>query len=281
MFRGTAHIVLGSGLTVAGAVACLSFTRLPYFQSLGIPAALGVLVALFAALTLGPAVLTLGAMAGIFEPKRAMRTRGWRRIGTAIVRWPGPVLAAACALALVGLLALPGYKTSYDTRPYMPASAPANVGYTAAERHFSRARLEPELLMVETDHDMRNPADMLDPGPGGQGGVSRARRRPGADHHQAVGNAARPQLAGVRGQQFRAPPSSKTCTYQRDRADDLLKQAGELAKTINILKQQYVLQQQLAAATHSETQNFHDTHRHDQRPARQDRQFRRLLQADS
>src|SRR5205807_10134151 len=37
MYHGTAHIVLGSGLTVAGAVFCLSFTRLPYFQSLGIP----------------------------------------------------------------------------------------------------------------------------------------------------------------------------------------------------------------------------------------------------
>src|SRR5271154_2980209 len=161
MFHGTAHIVLGSGLTVAGAVACLTFTRLPYFQSLGVPAALGILVALFAALSLGPAILTLGAMAGIFEPKRAMRTRGWRRIGTAIVRWPGPVLVAACALALIGLLTLPGYKTSYDVRPYMPSSAPANVGYTAAERHFSRARLEPELLMLQSDHDMRNPADML------------------------------------------------------------------------------------------------------------------------
>src|SRR5208283_5141688 len=48
-------------------------------------------------------------------------------------------------------------------------------------------------------------------------------------------------------------------TYQRDRADDLLKQAGELAKTIDILKQQYALQQQLAATTHSEAQNLHDT----------------------
>ena len=37
------------------------------------------------------------------------------------------------------------------------------------------------------------------------------------------------------------------------------RQAGELAKTINILKQQYVLQQQLAADTHSEAQSFHDT----------------------
>jgi putative drug exporter of the RND superfamily len=47
--------------------------------------------------------------------------------------------------------------------------------------------------------------------------------------------------------------------YQRDRANDLQRQAGELAKTINILKQQYTLQQQLAASTHSEAENFHDT----------------------
>jgi RND superfamily putative drug exporter len=48
-------------------------------------------------------------------------------------------------------------------------------------------------------------------------------------------------------------------TYQRDRANDLLTQAGELRKTINILEQQLALQQQLAAATHAETQSFHDT----------------------
>ncbi len=39
MYHGTTHVILGSGLTIAGAVACLYFTRLPYFQSLGIPAA--------------------------------------------------------------------------------------------------------------------------------------------------------------------------------------------------------------------------------------------------
>jgi RND superfamily putative drug exporter len=258
MFHGTAHIVLGSGLTVAGAVACLSFTRLPYFQSLGIPAALGILVALFGALTLSPAILTLGALVGIFEPKRAMRTRGWRRIGTAIVRWPGPVLVAACALALVGLLALPGYKTSYDARPYMPASSPANVGYTAAERHFSRARLEPELLMVETDHDLRDPADMLVldrvakavfhvPGVAQVQTITRPLGTPLV--HSSLAFVVSNQSAG----------QQENLTYQRDRADDLQRQAGELAKTINILKQQYVLQQQLADSTHSEAENFHDT----------------------
>ena len=62
------------------------------------------------------------------------------------------------SLALVGLLALPGYKTSYNDRRYLPADASVNVAYTAAERHFSQARLNPELLMIEADHDMRNPS---------------------------------------------------------------------------------------------------------------------------
>ncbi|MGH3525607.1 MAG: MMPL family transporter, partial [Mycobacterium sp.] len=161
MYRGTAHVILGSGLTVAGAVFCLSFTRLPYFRSLGVPASVGILVALVAALTLAPAVLTVGSHFGLFEPKRAMRIRGWRRIGTAIVRWPAPIFAVTCAVALIGLLALLGYQTDYDARPYMPDTSPANIGYAAAERHLSQATLNPELLMIETDHDMRNPADMI------------------------------------------------------------------------------------------------------------------------
>ncbi len=161
MYRGTSHVILGSGLTIAGAVFCLYFTRLPYFQSLGIPAAIGVLVSLVASLTLAPAVIVIGSRFGLLEPKRKTAKRGWRRIGTAIVRWPGPILIATLALAFVGLASLSGYKVSYDISPYMPDETPSNFGYAAAERHFSKARLNPELLMVEADHDLRNPTDMI------------------------------------------------------------------------------------------------------------------------
>src|SRR4051812_20154343 len=93
MFRGTAHVVLGSGLTIAGATFCLHFTNLPYFQSLGIPLAIGMVTCVFAALTLGPAVVTIASRFGrVLEPKRAMRVRGWRKLGAAVVRWPGPIL---------------------------------------------------------------------------------------------------------------------------------------------------------------------------------------------
>ncbi len=161
MYHGTAHVILGSGLTIAGATFCLHFTRLPYFASLGIPLAVGMLVAVVAALTMAPAMLTVASHFGLFEPKRLMKTRGWRRVGTAVVRWPGPILIASTALALVGLLALPTYVTSYNDREYLPADIPANVGYAAADRHFPQARMNPELLLVETDQDLRNSADML------------------------------------------------------------------------------------------------------------------------
>src|SRR6202790_243438 len=91
MYHGTAHVILGSGLTIAGATFCLSFTRLPYFQTLGVPLAIGMLVAVFAALTMAPALLTVASHYGLFDPKRTMRTRFWRRVGTAVVRWPGPI----------------------------------------------------------------------------------------------------------------------------------------------------------------------------------------------
>jgi putative drug exporter of the RND superfamily len=160
-FRGTAHVILASGLTIAGATYCLTFTRLPYFQTMGVPCAVGMIVAVVAALTLGPAMIAVCSRFGLFEPKRKITSRGWRRVGTAVVRWPIPILAASCALALVGLVALPAYKANFDDRSYLPADIPANIGYAAADRHFSPARLTPEVLMIETDHDMRNPADML------------------------------------------------------------------------------------------------------------------------
>ena len=57
-------------------------------------------------------------------------------------------------LALVGMVTLPGYKPYYNDRFYMPADAPANQGYAASDRHFSQARMNPDILMIEAQHDM-------------------------------------------------------------------------------------------------------------------------------
>ena len=58
----------------------------------------GILAGVAVALTLGPAIITIGSRFGLFEPERAMRIRFWRRIGTTIARWPGPILTASLAL---------------------------------------------------------------------------------------------------------------------------------------------------------------------------------------
>src|SRR5215217_3135851 len=109
-YRGVARVILASGLTIAGATYCLSFTRLPIFQTMAAPSAVGMIVAVAVALTLIPAVLTVGSRFGLLEPKRTMSERGWRRVGTAVVRWPLPIFITTCTVALVGLLALPGYQ---------------------------------------------------------------------------------------------------------------------------------------------------------------------------
>ncbi|ETZ67809.1 MMPL family protein, partial [Mycobacteroides abscessus MAB_110811_1470] len=88
-YHSVSHVILGSGLTIAGATFCLKFTRLPYFESLGVPCAIGMLVVVAASLTIGPAVLLVATKFGLLESKRTIKNRTWRKVGTAIVRWPG------------------------------------------------------------------------------------------------------------------------------------------------------------------------------------------------
>lgn len=249
MYRGVAHVILGSGLTIAGAMYCLTFTRMPYFQSMGIPCAAGMLVAVVAALTMGPAVLALGSRFGLFDPKRKIKTRGWRRIGTAVVRWPAPILTATCAVSLVGLIALPGYQTNYDDQTYVPDNIPANAGYAAANRHFPPSRMKPDVLLIVADHDMRNSADFLVLDKLAKGifhvpGISRVQAitRPKGTpiEHTSIPFQISMQNAG----------QLQNMKYQRDRMNDMLTQADQLTSTIALMKRTYDLMLQMSKTTH-------------------------------
>lgn len=160
-FRSVAPVIIGSGLTIAGATYCLSFARLPYFRTMGAPVAIGMVVVVASAVTLGPAILFLGSRIGLFESKRPPTSRFWRRVGVAVVRWPAAIFVASLFVVLIGVVAIPGYKPAYNDRYYLPDDAPVNIGFAAADRHFTQARMNPDILMIEADHDMRNPADML------------------------------------------------------------------------------------------------------------------------
>jgi RND superfamily putative drug exporter len=249
MFQGTAHVVLGSGFTIAGATFCLSFTRLPYFQTMGVPLAIGMTVVVITALTAGSALVVVAGRFGLLEPKRTMRVRGWRKIGAAVVRWPGPILIATVALALVGLLTLPGYRTNYNDRNYLPKDTSANEGYAAADRHFSQARMNPEVLMVESDHDLRNSADFLVINKIAKAifaveGISRVQAitRPEGTpiEHTSI-----PFMISMQG-----TSQKLTQKYSEDLTAKMLQQADDMQTTIGQMQRMQNLTQQMSDVTH-------------------------------
>ncbi|MGE5695282.1 MAG: RND family transporter [Candidatus Sericytochromatia bacterium] len=249
MFRGTFHIILGSGLTIAGATLCLHLARLSYFRALGIPSALGLLVVVAGALTAAPAVVAVASRFGLLDPKQAVKVRGWRRIGTATVRWPGPVFAASLVIALVGILIMPSIKISYNDRFYTPSNLPSNVGYAAAERHFTAATMNPDVLMIESDHDMRNTGDMiiLDR-------ISKEIfRSPGIAMVQSI---TRPLGGPIEHTSIpfqisaQSIPIQQNLQFMRDRTVDMQRMSDDLGAMIDSMERMYELMRQLSNTTH-------------------------------
>jgi RND superfamily putative drug exporter len=252
MFNGTAPVVLGSGLTIAGASYCLSFTRMPYFQSLGPPCAAGIVVGVAVALTLGPAIVTIASRFGLLEPKRTMRIRQWRKIGAVVVRWPGPILTASMALVILGLAALPGYRTSYDDTKYIPKDLPANEGFQAADRHFSQARMNPEILLIQADHDLRNSADFLVIDKIAKAvfrvpGIARVQTITRPDG-MPIAHTTLPFLVSMQNVGM-----IQNMKLMKDRMADMKRQADEMGTTVTTMQRMYDLMTKLTGVTHDMT----------------------------
>jgi len=257
-YRSIAKVVLASGLTIAGAIACLRFTRLPYFQPLGIPGAVGVLVAVAVALTLIPAAIALGSRFGWFDPRRTVTTHRWRRIGTAIVRWPVPIFLASASVMLIGLLTLPGYQPSYNDQKFLPKDIPGSKGYAAAARHFPESKMTtPDILLVESDHDMRNSADFLV--------LNKLAKAlfavPGISNVQSV---TRPEGKAI---DHTSIPWALSWTqannqiflpFQKARMADMLDQANDISTMIALMQHMQELMTEMVGVTHSMVGATHD-----------------------
>lgn len=249
MFRGTYHVILGSGLTIAGASFCLHLARLSYFKALGIPSALGLLVVIAGALTAAPAVVAVATRFGLLDPKRMIKVRGWRRMGTATVRWPGPIFVASLLIALVGLLVVPTMAISFNDRYYIPSNLPSNVGYNAAEKHFSAARLNPDILMIEGDHDMRNSSDMII--------LDRIAkdifRTPGIARVQSI---TRPLGGPIEHSSIpfqvsmQSLPIQQNLQFMKDRMADMLTMSDDLGVMIGSMQRMQGLMKQMSGTTH-------------------------------
>jgi putative drug exporter of the RND superfamily len=256
-YDGVSHVILGSGLTIAGACLCLTMCTLPYFQTMGLPCAISLLVIVAAALTLAPAILALASRFGLLDPKRALSTRGWRKVGTAVVRWPIPIIFVSALIAIIGFAGLMTYVPQYNDEKYTPKDMPANIGMAAAERHFSQARMNPELLMLEADHDLRNPSDMLV--------IDRVAKSVFHLHGIArVQTITRPLGAPIEHSSIpfqiamQNSGTLQTAKIQNDNTAQMLEQADQLSKTIADMQRMYDVLTQVVATTDTLDHQTHD-----------------------
>jgi putative drug exporter of the RND superfamily len=97
----------------------------------------------------------------MLEPRPSAIGRRWRRLGVIVARWPGPVLVASGGLIVILILPLIGMRTGWNEPAATPAGTESNLGYAAMDRHFPANRLLPDIVTVQADHDLRNPAGLI------------------------------------------------------------------------------------------------------------------------
>ncbi|GAB7143820.1 RND family transporter [Mycobacterium riyadhense] len=164
-YRGVAPTIIGSTLIVILPLACvtfLDFARLNVFGSTGALLTIGVLVVAAATLTFTSAVIALAGRADLLKPPARQRARRrLRRIGIYVARWPAPILVASGVLLFILMVGLPAVPIGWDESAATPANAESNRGYQAVDRHFAANQLLPDVVTIQTDHDIRNPADLV------------------------------------------------------------------------------------------------------------------------
>lgn len=160
-YRRVAPVIVGSSATIATALFCLTFAKVSFLRSAGIPSGIGVLAAMLGALTLAPALIGWFSRRGRVEPRTARAGRRWRKIGTAVARWPGPILVVAVGALILCSVPLLGARVSFAELSAQPASTDSSRGYQAVRGRFPDNRLLPEIVSIEADRDLRNPAGLI------------------------------------------------------------------------------------------------------------------------
>lgn len=157
---GIATVIIASGLTIAAACLAMLFTEVGIFRTAGPPIAVGIVMSLFVALTLGPALLTLLGRNGGADPlvhKRAARTpeQRWRRVGARVVRKPLPAFFLSIAVLIPMVAVAFTHETNFDEFRAQPSDSESNLGYALAAQHFPYNEVLPEYLIIRSDEDLR------------------------------------------------------------------------------------------------------------------------------
>ena len=153
---------------------------------------------------------------------------------------------------LIGL-ALPGYKANYDDTKFIPKTIAANEGLAAANRHFSMARMNPEVPLIEADHDLRNSSDFpvidkIAKAVFRVQGIARVQAITRPDG-TPIQHTSLPFLMSTQG-----AGQMQNMKLMKDRMADMKTQADEMGKTLATMKRMYELMTQLVGVTHGTRQ---------------------------
>ncbi|MGY1813875.1 MMPL family transporter [Blastococcus sp. SYSU D00820] len=149
--------IVASGATVVLGVLCLLFSDLGSNRGLGPISAVGIALAVVAALTFLPAVLVLLGRAAFwpFRPRYGSEHphgRGWERIAGVVGRRPGRALLGSAALLVV----LAAFVPSFDAEGIalsesVRGGSPSASGQEALERHFDAGGGSPAVIITPAD----------------------------------------------------------------------------------------------------------------------------------
>ncbi len=150
--------VLFSGMTVVLALVGMLIVPTKIFVSLAAGAILAVLVAVVAALTLLPAILSLLGdrieslrvpVFGRLAAEGSARHGVWWRIVVQVMRRPVIALVATIALLLVAAIPYTGIHTGSSGVSSLPDSARAKQGFLILNRDFSAGDVTPAVIVVD------------------------------------------------------------------------------------------------------------------------------------
>ncbi|MGI9116268.1 MAG: MMPL family transporter [Gaiellales bacterium] len=152
------HAVVFSGLTVAVGLAGLILLPLPFIRSMGVGGLIIPLVSIAAAVTLLPALLSIGGVwlgrlrvvpVRILEARMDSSSGFWVRLSAAIMRRPWPFLVAGSAVLV--LLALPtlGISLTPGSNKGLPQQSEAVRGMLQLERTVGEGTLAPSQIVVD------------------------------------------------------------------------------------------------------------------------------------
>jgi putative drug exporter of the RND superfamily len=153
-------VIAGSAATVSITFLGMVFTHLGSFRNVGPCLAISIALAFLAAVTFLPALMVLVGRRNWIKPRRDLSTRFWRRLGIHIVRRPvSHLVGSLIVLAILAGCAFVA-RFNYDDSKTLPQSVESAVGYRTLGHHFPLNATIPEYLVVQSEHDLRKPANL-------------------------------------------------------------------------------------------------------------------------